>query len=236
MKLAKLVYIRYEKSELHKEQSYSERIVVIELLLQGNKLTGPAVLKFLALRNLQGLVLAHNQLAGTVLVDLGLLMPNLAKLDFPNKTNSAQHSYLYLFLAGLPSSEGSDPSLCSAYCATFIFLVLKGKLVALVKRESTDKLLGKQLKGTPSINFATFGRSLLRMKPLDILSVTENFNRNNIIGDGGRLNRRRLHGDWEFLAEMGTVGKVKHENLAPLLGCCILEDERFIRVYGEWKS
>ena len=126
--------------------------------------------------------------------------------------------------------------------------------MALVKRESTDKLLGKQLKGTPSINFATFGRSLLRMKPLDILSVTENFSKTYINGDGGlgtvyraslpegctvavrRLNRRRLHGDWEFLAEMGTVGKVKHENLAPLLGCCILEDERFIRVYGEWKS
>ena len=126
--------------------------------------------------------------------------------------------------------------------------------MALVKRESTDKLLGKQLKGTPSINFATFGRSLQRMKPLDILSVTENFSKTYINGDGGlgtvyraslpegcavavrRLNRRRLHGDWEFLAEMGTVGKVKHENLAPLLGCCILEDERFIRVYGEWKS
>ena len=68
-------------------------------------------------------------------------------------TNSAQHSYLYLFLVGLPICEGSDPSLCLAYCATFIFLVLfifllrqgmlrqktvvvdkgKGKLVAVVE-------------------------------------------------------------------------------------------------------
>ena len=43
-----------------------------------------------------------------------------------------------------------------------------------------------------------------------------------------RLNRRRLHGDWEFLSEMGTVGKIKRENLVPLLGCCILQDERFL--------
>ena len=52
MKLAKLVYIRYEKSELHKEQSYSERIVVTELLLQGNKLTGSVHHKIAGLANL----------------------------------------------------------------------------------------------------------------------------------------------------------------------------------------
>ena len=34
--------------------------------------------------------------------------------------------------------------------------------------------------------------------------------------------------DWEFLPEMGTVGKVKRENLVQLLGCCILQDERFL--------
>ena len=27
---------------------------------------------------------------------------------------------------------------------------------------------------------------------------------------------------------MGTVGKVKRENLVQLLGCCILQDERFL--------
>ncbi|KAL6313047.1 hypothetical protein AAG906_012096 [Vitis piasezkii] len=119
----------------------------------------------------------------------------------PSGTNSAQHSYLYLFLAGLHSCEGDD-------------------------------LLGKKIKGTTSINFATFERSLLRMEPLDVLSVTDNFSKTHVIAslpEGWtiavrRLNRRRLHGDWEFLFEMGIVGKVKRENLVPLLGCCILQD------------
>ncbi|RVW58921.1 Leucine-rich repeat receptor protein kinase MSP1 [Vitis vinifera] len=83
----------------------------------------------------------------------------------------------------------------------------KGKLVAVVESESADELLGKKIKGTASINFATFERSLLRMKPLDILSVTGNISKTYIIGD---------------------VGKVKRENLVPLLGCCILQGERFL--------
>ena len=61
----------------------------------------------------------------------------------------------------------------------------KGKLVAVVESESADELLGKKIKGTASINFATFERSLLRMKPLDILSVTDNISKTYIIGDGG---------------------------------------------------
>ena len=97
------------------------------------------------------------------------------------------------------------PSLYLSYCTTFIFLVLliflltrrmlrqktvvvdkgKGKLVAVVESESADELLGKKIKGTASINFATFERSLLRMKPLDILSVTDNISKTYIIGDGG---------------------------------------------------
>ncbi|KAL6342712.1 hypothetical protein AAG906_013118 [Vitis piasezkii] len=65
----------------------------------------------------------------------------------------------------------------------------KGKLVAVVE--------------TASINFATFERSLLRMKPLDILSVTGNISKTYIIGD---------------------VGKVKRENLVPLLAYECMEN------------
>ena len=153
-----------------------------------------------------------------------------------------------------------------ALSATFIFLVLlifflrwrmlrqdtvvldkgKDKLVTAVEPESTDELLGKKPKETPSINIATFEHSLRRMKPSDILSATENFSKTYIIGDGGfgtvyraslpegrtiavkRLNGGRLHGDREFLAEMETIGKVKHENLVPLLGYCVFDDERFL--------
>lgn len=43
-----------------------------------------------------------------------------------------------------------------------------------------------------------------------------------------RLNRGHWYGDREFLAEMETVGKVQHQNLVPLLGYCVVKDERFL--------
>ncbi|KAG0495729.1 hypothetical protein HPP92_000392 [Vanilla planifolia] len=37
-----------------------------------------------------------------------------------------------------------------------------------------------------------------------------------------------FQGDREFLAEMETIGKVKHGNLVPLLGYCVFGEERFL--------
>ncbi|KVI08275.1 Concanavalin A-like lectin/glucanase, subgroup [Cynara cardunculus var. scolymus] len=122
----------------------------------------------------------------------------------------------------------------------------KGKNFKATETHSEYGLLRKRPKEPPSINIATFEQSLLRLNPQDILSATENFSKTYIIGDGGfgtvykallpegrtvavkRLNGGRMHGEREFLAEMETVGKVKHENLVPLMGYCVFADERFL--------
>jgi len=98
-----------------------------------------------------------------------------------------------------------------------------------------------------SINLATFEHALLRFTIDDILKATDNFNAVHIIGHGGfgtvygvalpegqRVAIKRLYGsnqflgDRQFLAEMETIGKVKHQNLVPLLGYCARGDERFL--------
>ncbi|KAM0935857.1 putative protein kinase RLK-Pelle-LRR-Xb-1 family [Dioscorea sansibarensis] len=118
---------------------------------------------------------------------------------------------------------------------------------AAIEPSSTDELLGKKLKEPLSINIATFEHPLLRLSLADILKATENFSKARIIGDGGfgtvykailpegrmvaikRLNGgNHFQGDREFLAEMETIGKVKHRNLVPLLGYCVFSDERFL--------
>ncbi|KAL0340534.1 UNVERIFIED_CONTAM: Leucine-rich repeat receptor protein kinase MSP1 [Sesamum radiatum] len=122
----------------------------------------------------------------------------------------------------------------------------KGKLVMTPESNSSEGLLRRKIKEPLSINVATFEHSLLRIKAADIVSATENFSKSYIIGDGGfgtvyraslpegriiavkRLNGGHLHGEREFLAEMETIGKVKHENLVPLLGYCVFADERFL--------
>ncbi|XP_073364724.1 leucine-rich repeat receptor protein kinase MSP1-like [Aegilops tauschii subsp. strangulata] len=122
-----------------------------------------------------------------------------------------------------------------------------GKAKATVEPTSSDGLLGRKSREPLSINLATFQHSLLRVTIDDILKATENFSKEHIIGDGGfgtvyraalpegrRVAIKRLHGghqfqgDREFLAEMETIGKVKHPNLVPLLGYCVCGDERFL--------
>ncbi|XP_052188014.1 leucine-rich repeat receptor protein kinase EMS1 [Diospyros lotus] len=97
-----------------------------------------------------------------------------------------------------------------------------------------------------SINIAMFEMPLLKLTLVDILEATNNFCKTNIIGDGGfgtvykatlsdgkivavkKLNQAKAEGHREFLAEMETLGKVKHPNLVPLLGYCSFGDEKLL--------
>lgn len=117
---------------------------------------------------------------------------------------------------------------------------------AAIEPTSTDQLLAKRSKEPLSINVATFEHALLRLTLTDILTATDNFSKTHIIGDGGsgtvyraslpegqtvavkRLNGGHFKSDREFLAEMETIGKVKHCNLVPLLGYCVFGDEQFL--------
>lgn len=115
---------------------------------------------------------------------------------------------------------------------------------------STDQnlyfLSSSRSKEPLSINIAMFERPLLKLTLADILEATNNFCKTNIIGDGGfgtvykaqlpggktvavkKLNQAKTQGHREFLAEMETLGKVKHPNLVPLLGYCSFGDEKVL--------
>ncbi|CAD6251532.1 unnamed protein product [Miscanthus lutarioriparius] len=112
---------------------------------------------------------------------------------------------------------------------------------------SSKDLLRKKSREPLSINLSTFEHGLLRVTMDDILKGTNNFSEVHIIGHGGfgtvyeaafpegqRVAIKRLHGSYQFLgdrrflAEMETIGKVKHHNLVPLVGYCAHGDERFL--------
>ncbi|GMH24483.1 hypothetical protein Nepgr_026326 [Nepenthes gracilis] len=117
-----------------------------------------------------------------------------------------------------------------------------------------------------SINVATFQRQLRKLKFSQLIEATNGFSTESLIGCGGfgevfkatlsdgstvaikKLIRLSYQGDREFMAEMETLGKIKHRNLVPLLGYCKVGEERLLvyefmkfgsledMLHGKWKS
>ncbi|GAA0157138.1 hypothetical protein LIER_14467 [Lithospermum erythrorhizon] len=97
-----------------------------------------------------------------------------------------------------------------------------------------------------SINVATFQRQLRKLKFSQLIEATNGFSAASLIGSGGfgevfkatlkdgssvaikKLIRLSCQGDREFMAEMETLGKIKHKNLVPLLGYCKIGEERLL--------
>ncbi|KAK9670021.1 hypothetical protein RND81_13G171000 [Saponaria officinalis] len=97
-----------------------------------------------------------------------------------------------------------------------------------------------------SINVATFQRQLTKLKFSQLIEATNGFSAASLIGSGGfgevfkatlkdgssvaikKLIRLSYQGDREFMAEMETLGKIKHKNLVPLLGYCKVGEERLL--------
>ncbi|KAL2906898.1 Serine/threonine-protein kinase BRI1-like 2 [Bienertia sinuspersici] len=97
-----------------------------------------------------------------------------------------------------------------------------------------------------SINVATFQRQLRKLKFSQLIEATNGFSAASMIGCGGfgevfkatlkdgssvaikKLIRLSCQGDREFMAEMETLGKIKHKNLVPLLGYCKVGEERLL--------
>ncbi|KAK7322409.1 hypothetical protein VNO77_25788 [Canavalia gladiata] len=106
-----------------------------------------------------------------------------------------------------------------------------------------------------SINVATFEKPLRKLTFAHLLEATNGFSAESLIGSGGfgevykaKLKdgcvvaiKKLIHvtgqGDREFMAEMETIGKIKHRNLVPLLGYCKVGEERLlVYEYMKWGS
>ncbi|XP_010542476.1 PREDICTED: serine/threonine-protein kinase BRI1-like 1 [Tarenaya hassleriana] len=106
-----------------------------------------------------------------------------------------------------------------------------------------------------SINVATFEKPLRKLTFAHLLEATNGFSADSLIGSGGfgevykaelkdgsvvaikKLIHVTGQGDREFMAEMETIGKIKHRNLVPLLGYCKIGEERLlVYEYMKWGS
>lgn len=97
-----------------------------------------------------------------------------------------------------------------------------------------------------NINISLFAQSITKMRLIDILKATDNFNKDIIISagrtctmyrgtleDGSLVVVKRLqdyhkNSNKHFISEMETLGSTRHPNLVPLLGFCIARRERLL--------
>uniref|UniRef100_J3LZ32 Protein kinase domain-containing protein n=1 Tax=Oryza brachyantha TaxID=4533 RepID=J3LZ32_ORYBR len=99
-----------------------------------------------------------------------------------------------------------------------------------------------------------FQKPIVKVKLADLMSATQDFSTGHIVvagssragtayravlRDGSALTVKRLHScplsEKAFRAEMGRVGQLRHPNIVPLLGFCVVEDERLL-VYKHMES
>ncbi|KAD3067164.1 hypothetical protein R6Q59_018741 [Mikania micrantha] len=155
-------------------------------------------------------------------------------------------------------------SLLSIIILTFILFRMKRHQKKVETRDkyieslSTSGSSSWKLSGVPeplSINIATFEKPLRKLTFGHLLEATNGFSADTLIGSGGfgdvykaqlkdgsivaikKLIHVTSQGDREFMAEMETIGKIKHRNLVPLLGYCKIGEERLlVYEYMKWGS
>lgn len=108
-----------------------------------------------------------------------------------------------------------------------------------------DARWARRIRQPTSIMVAMFDNPVGRIMFTDLMAATNDFSESNVIStsptgtvykatfaDGSALAIKRLtvssQNDRAFRAEMETLGRLRHRNLAPLLGFCVAAGERLL--------
>ncbi|BAU01145.1 hypothetical protein LR48_Vigan10g263500 [Vigna angularis] len=102
-----------------------------------------------------------------------------------------------------------------------------------------------RLRGYKLVQVSLFQKPIVKVKLGDLMAATNNFSGQNVLfatrtgttykadlPDGSTLAVKRLSacriGEKQFGMEMNRLGQVRHPNLAPLLGYCVVEEEKLL--------
>ena len=103
----------------------------------------------------------------------------------------------------------------------------------------------ERLRAHKLVQVTLFQKPIVKVKLADLMAATNNFHSENIINstrtgtsykavlpDGSVLAIKRLNscklGEKQFRSEMNRLGQLRHPNLAPLLGFCVVEEEKLL--------
>lgn len=224
------------------------------LVLTDNKLSGSVPTELSRLDRLRRLSLAGNDLSGTIPSELS----RFGEEDFSDNSGLcgkplsgcgalSGRNLTIIVVAGVLGAVGS---LCVGLAVFWWFFMRerkkkkRGGYGAGKSRDDSDWI--GLLRSHKLVQVTLFQKPIVKIKLNDLMAATNEFSSGNIdvssrtgvsykadLADGSALAVKRLSpcgvgGEKQFKSEMSKLGELRHPNLVPLLGYCVVEDERLL--------
>lgn len=220
------------------------------LMLSDNGLSGSIPYEIASLSRLKKLSVADNRLTGTVPSSLshfdkesfegnsGLCGKPLGSCGGLSKKNLA-----IIIAAGVFGAAGSLLLAFGLWWWYHLRLSKRGKRGGFGVGRDGD--WAERLRAHKLTQVSLFQKPLVKVKLADLMAATNNFSPENVIvstrtgttykadlPDGSALAIKRLNtcklGEKQFRMEMNRLGQIRHPNLTPLLGFCIVDEEKLL--------
>ncbi|KAF3662757.1 inactive LRR receptor-like serine/threonine-protein kinase BIR2 [Capsicum chacoense] len=222
-----------------------------KLMLNDNKLNGNIPPHFSSLGRLKTFSVANNELSGRI----PEAFDSVDSVDFGGndglcggplgKCRRVSEKGLVIIIAA--GVFGAAASLLLGFGAWYWYFMKAGKrrqmgygLGRVDSERWADKLRGYRLTQVTLLK-----KPLVKVKLADLLAATNNFSTRSVINstrtgttfravlrDGSALAIKRLKScklsEKLFQMEMNELGQVRHPNLVPLLGFCVVEEEKLL--------
>lgn len=222
--------------------------------LSSNSLSGQIPVSLSRLDRLKQLDLSHNDLSGEIPPSLASSFPSSSVFEFnddlcgrPVSSHCGSRSHTGLIIIILAGVFGAVASLVLAYIVWRCYFAAEKKKAGDSAEEGGNWAARLRASHNRMVPVSLFQKPIVKVKLTDLLAATRDFNREYIViagservgtafkavlSDGSALTVKRLNccslGEKHFRAEMGRISQLRHPNLVPLLGFCVVEDERFL--------
>ncbi|GMP94281.1 hypothetical protein CsSME_00043790 [Camellia sinensis var. sinensis] len=226
------------------------------LVLNDNKLSGAIPYELGLLDRLKKFSVANNDLSGSIPSDLSKFPPedftgNGGLCGNPIGSSCGKLSNKNLAIIIAAGVLGAAGSLLLGF-AVWWFFVLSNRR----KRKACGGGGGgglskdqcswiERLRAHKLVQVSLFQKPIVKIKLNDLMAATNNFDPESIavttrtgvsykaiLQDGSALEIKRLIvcklSEKQFRSEMNRLGQLRHPNLVPLLGFCVVEDERLL--------
>ncbi|KAL8269045.1 hypothetical protein R6Q59_002843 [Mikania micrantha] len=226
------------------------------LILSDNSFSGTIPYQIGQLERLKKLELSNNELTGSIPDDLSRFesdsfVENDGLCGAPLNTKCGRLNNKNLAIIIAAGVLGAAASLFLGFAIWWWFFIR-------VDRKKSKGYAGDgegggedrsnwidRLKAYRLVQVSLFQKPIVKIKLNDILAATNNFNQNNIeittrtgvcyramLQDGSVLAIKRLSAckinEKQFRSEINRLGQLRHPNLVPLLGFCVVEEERLL--------